>query len=242
MNSNLLRNIIISAVLLTTAFFWYSNRPNQIKTAGLAHNLVYLEKTLNSNATYDELPMLIMLHGAGDTPDNFLSWYDDFKTPVRLIAFQGPFDYGRGYTWSGQNGVKDTVSVTESINASIEELLDKYPTKGKPVVFGFSRGAILAYYLAISSEQYSYIVPVSGYLDTQLLPAEAKPYFDYPAVFAFHGTRDQVISIARDRSSIQRLQAINIKASLEEYSSNHLPGEQMQQAIKEQISTLLSEL
>lgn len=242
MNSNFLRISIFIAVLITAGLYWYYHRPHRIETPGLTHHLVYLEKTINSQSNRDELPMLIMLHGAGDTAENFLSWYDDFKAPVRIIVFQGPFDYGRGYTWAGRKGVEDTVSVAQSINASINELLDTYPTKGKPMVFGFSRGAILAYYLAISSEQYSYVVPVSGYLDTQLLPAETGTYFEYPGIYAFHGTRDQVISIAQDRSSIQSLQRLNIKATLAEYPSRHLPDEQMQQAIKQQISSLLSEL
>jgi len=242
MNSNILRTILILVVLLTAAIFWVSNRPNQIEATGLTYNLKYLEKTLNSNDSYNELPMLIMFHGAGDTPENFLSWYDDFKIPVRLIVFQGPFDYGRGYTWSGKNGVEDTVSVAQSIHASISELLDRYPTKGKPVVFGFSRGAILAYYLAISSEQYSYVVPVSGYLDKQLLPLEDAQYYEFAEIVAFHGTQDQIIPITRDRNSIQSLQMLNIKASLDEYASNHLPNDKMYQDIKTRITELLSNL
>lgn len=242
MNANLQRNVIILFVCVIIIYFWYDNKPSKIKTNGLAYNLEYLEKTLNSNGRNDELPMLIMLHGAGDTTENFLSWYEDFKIPVRLIVFQGPFDFGRGYTWSGTDGTKDTVNVAKSIHASIDELTEKYPTKGKPVVFGFSRGAILAYYMSVSSSRYSYVVPVSGYLDAQLAPEEPDPYTEYPEVIAFHGTADQVISINRDRRSIKLLQGLNYKASLNEYSSNHLPNETMQHAIKEQISTLLSNL
>jgi len=242
MNSSVIRNILVLLLTVTIIYFWFSDKPNQIETPGLAYNLSYIEKTLNSDQQYRELPMLIILHGAGDTSENFLSWYDDFKNPVRMIAFQGAFDFGRGYTWSGAKRTEDLVQVAKSIHASIKELTDKYPTKGKPMVFGFSRGAVLAYYLSVSSDQYSYVIPVAGYLDPQLIPEESDPYIEYPEIIAFHGTKDQLIPISKDRQSVRQLQDLNYKVALNEYSSRHLPDEIMQRAIKKQISILLEKL
>jgi predicted esterase len=49
-------------------------------------------------------------------------------------------------------------------------LLERFPTEGKPIVLGFSSGAILAYYMAAyHGEDFSYVFPLSGRLPGEIL-------------------------------------------------------------------------
>jgi predicted esterase len=67
------------------------------------------------------LPMLISLHGDGDTPGNFYDTaLDLFKTPARIILLKAPKSYsgGRAWPWDAA-GVQEASSASHGVTITL---------------------------------------------------------------------------------------------------------------------------
>src|SRR5690242_29777 len=52
--------------------------------------LDYVERTTQGAAMDAELPLLIVVHGLGDTPETFIRMFDDVEPAVRVVAPRAP--------------------------------------------------------------------------------------------------------------------------------------------------------
>lgn len=165
------------------------------------------------------LPMLIALHGNGDTPSNFhQTALNELTVPARVILFEAPLPYGRGSAWPWS--VEEFNQYGDPLAEAIKLLTNQYPTTAKPVLLGFSGGGAMAYYQSIThGYDYSFIFPISGQL-SQLQLGNTTP--DTGAkVFAYHGTNDSVVSIGGGKSAVNLLKANEIEVQLTEFSGGH---------------------
>ena len=160
--------IIIALVVLLGLAKWWFTDPT-IKGLSNDVSFSYIVKYSGNSGSSDTLPMLVVLHGNGDTPKNFYETaLDQLNTPARIVLLQGPFDQGGGsaWPWNADNFAQYGKGVSEA--ASL--LAVKFPTIQKPVLLGFSGGGMMAYYQAIKhGDSYSYIFPVSGQLSPDLI-------------------------------------------------------------------------
>ncbi|MEC4677162.1 MAG: hypothetical protein VST69_00210, partial [Nitrospirota bacterium] len=201
----------------------------------------YIVKYSGDSGRGDALPLLVALHGNGDTADNFYDTaLDQFNIPARIILIQGPIPYGRGnaWPWSPDDFKQYGTAVTEAVDA----LSLKYPTLGKPILFGFSGGGMMAYYQAVKhGNRYSYIFPVSGQLSKDLLGDEV---FNVGAqVIAFHGLNDSIVSISGGRSAVNLLRENGADVSISEFKGGHqgiftVMKSKITETIEEKIASL----
>ena len=195
--------------------------------ATAALDLDLIEFTTAGADAAQALPLVLALHGLGDRPENFGTWLRELPVAARVYALRAPQAWGQGFSWfqpTSRSGPADPDTLgpraeeaTGRILANLDRLLARRPTRGKPVVVGFSQGGMLAFALAARSpERFAGVFPVSGVLATSIEPAAAPA--SAPRLLAFHGVDDARVPIALGRLSVERFRAQGWTAELREYS------------------------
>jgi phospholipase/carboxylesterase len=193
----------------------------------------YIERASDGAKLEDPLPMLVLLHGKADTPEVMLREFANVHAPARLIVPRGvpldsipvgPFNHGFGW-WSIHTRVADDQSfgaaaaeASRRMGVFIHRLLREKPTLGKPVLVGFSQGAIITYTISVQEpDLLSIAFPLSGMLPLSLIPEAWPAGKPKPIIHAFHGIRDPIVRIDQDRESVSRLNSLGVPATLREY-------------------------
>ena len=179
----------------------------------------YLVKHSGQGGSSETLPMLIALHGDGDTVGGFYeSLLRDLQVKARIILIKAPIVHECGNVWpfSADQYVEYGGVFSEAVDA----LTIKYPTVNKPVLLGFSGGGAMAYYQAIKyGDCFSYIFPVSGLMTKeQLGDGLIKPSAN---VCAYHGKSDEVVSFSAGKVAVKLLKKKGINVSFTEFESGH---------------------
>lgn len=180
----------------------------------------YLVKYTGGAKEKRRLPMLIALHGNGDTPEHFFETaLDTLKVPARVILLKGPVKQGlrTAWPWTPQ----DHLRFGQALSEVVPKLTRKYRTVGKPVLFGFSGGGMMAYdQAATAGDQYSAIFAVSGRLSKADLAG--RPLRTGAPVTAYHGQSDNVVSIGGAKEAVQLLEEAGATVDWHEVKGGHL--------------------
>jgi phospholipase/carboxylesterase len=175
------------------------------------------------------LPMLVLLHGKHGSPENISAAFANLAAPARIIAVRGA-PLGQGYVFwdleqTGLTGdglarafAGEASEAARRVSALVRRLERERPTLGKPVVAGFSQGAIVSYALAMRDPDISHaFFPLSGLLPLSLAPAAWPADAPRPNIHAFHGVRDDIVPIEGDRLSVAELAGLGVPARLSEF-------------------------
>lgn len=178
-------------------------------------------------------PLLLLLHGIGSNEDDLhgLTPYLDERFVIvsaRAPLTLGPMSYGWfniEYTPSGL--VADLAQAAESYRLLlkfIDELIEQYqPSNGQVYLLGFSQGAMMSLYIALSDPaKVAGVVALSGRLPAPVLDHLAAPAAlrDLP-VLVTHGTLDPVIPIVFARETRARLEELPLALTYREYEMGH---------------------
>jgi phospholipase/carboxylesterase len=194
-----------------------------LPTAGSIH---YVERILGDAEPDEALPMIVAIHGLGDDPENFAHLFDAFPERARLILPRGIDEYADGgWSWFPiRAGDRNVEALAGGIKTSADRLAEALavlekarPTRGTPIVTGFSQGGMLAFTLAVHHPNVTgSAVPVGGWLPPPLWP-EKKANLPYPAIVALHGTADTAVRYETTRESIDHLNKVGIAVELKSY-------------------------
>jgi phospholipase/carboxylesterase len=206
----------------------------------------YVEVMIGDPAPGQSVPLIFGLHGFGDRPEMFGRLFaSEFPIAARLVFPRGVTAEGEGFSWfpipvAGQidsssiveGGVRDA---GERIAVLIERLADEHPLAGKPVVFGYSQGGILSFYLAAQHpELVTAVVPLAGFLPASLL-GTAVP----AATYAFHGAEDELIPVEAARATVRAFVDHGGIATLVEYPRvRHQFGLAQMRAVRQKVVDL----
>jgi phospholipase/carboxylesterase len=196
----------------------------KLQTAG---SLQYLEIVLGGAQPDEPLPMIVAIHGLGDAPENFAHLFDTFTEKARLVLPRGvdPSE-GGGWSWfplrardADVDGLsRGIASSADAIAEAIAELKSQRPTRGAPIVTGFSQGGMLAFAVAARHpEVVGAALPIGGWLPPPLVPQSLREGVKYPPIHAFHGTEDVAVKYAPTVASVQALTALGVPAELHTY-------------------------
>jgi phospholipase/carboxylesterase len=172
------------------------------------------------------LPMLIAIHGLGDTPENFKDIVADLPATARVIVPRGVDPIGDGFSWfaiRARSG--DVAGLSQGIAASgdrlaalVRELQRTRPTTGLPVVTGFSQGGMLSFELAVHHpDLFSLAVPVGGWLPPPLWPSSLPEGRKLPKIVALHGEADPTVKFPPTREAVEHLEKLGWPATLKHY-------------------------
>lgn len=188
--------------------------------------LRYLERTTGGASTSEPLPLIIAIHGRGDSPERYLRLFEGFPLKARVITPFGPDPYQGGYSWfpstsprlNLDNVASGTERASHRLAALITSLTHKKPTVGRPIVTGFSQGGMLSFTLAVlHPEVLGEAYPIAGLLAPLHWPSSWAAGKVQPKLVSFHGDADHVVPFAVDKQSVEKLQAIGFSASLRTY-------------------------
>ena len=212
-----MNKLLIIFFFLLFAQWWFADPTISVPTNDVTFS--YIVKYPEVSNKNERLPMLVALHGNGDTPYNFYTAaLDELSIPVRVILLEGPIKKGTGYAWPWTS--EDFNQYGKAVNEAIELLTDKYPTIQKPVLLGFSGGAMMAYYQALKhGDSYSSIFPISGKFSNEFLDDNSTRIG--AKVYSFHGKNDQVISINGGRNALNILKRNGVSIKLVEFDGDH---------------------
>lgn len=171
----------------------------------------------------EPLPLVVAIHGMGDRPERWRGVLDELPGPVRLVLPRAPEPYGEGFTWfaypprSVEAMSGEIERAADRLASLLAKLRAERPTRGKPIVLGFSQGGFLSFALAVRhGDAIAVALPVAGGLPPPLWPSGAAAPGQAP-IFAFHGTADAMVPIGPTRDAVARLTSLGFRVELKEH-------------------------
>jgi phospholipase/carboxylesterase len=195
--------------------------PREGEAGGIHYRLLHTAGA----AAESELPLIVAIHGLGDHPDRF-ALLDGYPAPARVVYPRGLSPHGSGYSWfridvgrataPGPETVEGVAAAADALARMIAELARRFPTRGKPIVTGFSQGGMLSFALAARHPAaVAAALPLAGYLPAPLWPSSAPE--PTPPIMALHGADDPLIPVAAARDTVAGLRKVGFRAELVEY-------------------------
>lgn len=190
----------------------------------------YLEFVTAGADPEAELPMIIAIHGLGDSPEGFRGLLERFEQPARVILPRGLDAHGPGWSWfpvrvsdvSDDDLQQLAVGIERAADAlvpAIEQLTAQRPTTGKPIVTGFSQGGMLSFALAIQHPQlFSAAFPLGGWLPEPLWPGPASADTPMIPILAFHGDADARVPYPATVAAVAHLEQAGYRVQLRSYA------------------------
>jgi phospholipase/carboxylesterase len=187
--------------------------PSQ-QTVGGVHFVELFERDANNTS-----PLLVGLHGRGDTAERFAGAWHNFPAKLEIALALAPLPYADGREWFAwppamtDDALADAVSAAE---AKLWPAIAELAHGRKVLISGFSQGAVLAYVMAVRHpDAVAYAFPIAGRMPDKLLP---RGNVRTAPVYALHGTADDTIGIDASREAIAAFKAVGATAELHEFS------------------------
>ncbi|MGO9666064.1 MAG: alpha/beta hydrolase, partial [Polyangia bacterium] len=168
--------------------------------------------------------------------------FQGLRTKARIIApyadaQNGHFGWYRGE--SSAAGAPGPRRAAETLVPFLGQMHDAWPSVGKPIVVGYSQGAIVAMTLAITApKSLSAVVSISGRLPPALF-REARKTAPGPTIEIFHGERDRAVPFAACKESVAVLKAAGFSTKAHFYPD---VGHKMSRSEAQEILTTLERL
>lgn len=213
--------------------------------AGEAAGIEYFELITGDAERGATLPMVIAIHGLGDTPENFANLFAGFDRPVRVILPRGiDANETGGWSWfpfrardPDIDALAESIALAaDALAPAIAELTEQRPTRGKPIITGFSQGGMLTSILAIEHpELFDHAISIGGWLPPPRWP-KGKPPADAPTLIELHGDIDKAVAFEPTRAAIEHLQGHGWPAELHLYPGT---GHAIPPAMHDELESLL---
>lgn len=209
----------------------------------------YLEFVTGGADPESPLPMIIAIHGLGDSPQNFRALLEEFDRPARVILPRALDAHDEGWSWFPIRARdRDVEALAQGIDRAadalapaIAQLCQQRPTIGKPIVTGFSQGGMLSFALAVQhGDLFAAALPIGGWLPEPLWPPDGNP--KAPPIFAFHGDADVAVRYEPTKLACDHLNGLGYRVELETYVgighmiSNDIRADLMK-VLREQLPT-----
>lgn len=170
-----------------------------------------------------ELPLVVAVHGLGDRPDRF-RLFRGYPHPLRVVRPRGTSPHGGGFSWfdvkvDDVDRAETVVSLRQAgdrLARFLTALRRAHPTKGKPILTGFSQGGMLSFTVgARHPEAIAVAIPLAGWLPPPITPEQAPA--GAVSIFALHGEEDPILPLAPTERSVAALREAGFDAHLTTY-------------------------
>ena len=189
--------------------------------------LPYIEIVTGGAAADAALPLIIALHGRGDTAEAFASLFRELDVPARIAILRPPRPWGGGQAWflgarahaENRSAIAaELLGLADRVVATAEAIRASRPTRGRAVVMGFSQGGMLAWAIAVKHPRaFAAIFPLAGFLFPEMLERVRVDAAAMPPIVAFHGDADPLVPLDEDRKGVRALEKRGGRAELRVY-------------------------
>jgi phospholipase/carboxylesterase len=187
----------------------------------VAPTIPFVERVTGGASATDRLPLVVAMHGFGDTPEAFVGVFDGMPTRARVVALRAFDSWSGGWSWfrpgldpNGPEFAHTVEAAAHRIARAIREIAVARPSCRSIVVTGFSQGAMLSYTLAaLEPDVATRFVPVAGRLGAAIA-IDPRRGGD---VRALHGDADARVPIDDSRAAVSRFAEAGRDAHLETY-------------------------
>ena len=195
-----------------------------------------LTHTLYEPAGSGPHPTLVVLHGYGANANDLIALAPYLGGgAMQMICPQGPLTVPigpgmSGFGWfpltgGGQLFDGDAIARTaDEVRAFLAEAERRYAIDPRKLVLGgFSQGGVLAYLIALEEPtRFAGLVALSSWLPPPLVQT-LKPNADRRQLptLVQHGSRDEVINVARARQSVESLRELGVPLTYREHDMGH---------------------
>jgi phospholipase/carboxylesterase len=176
----------IATVAVVSAAMRGSNCTDVGPAGGTIAGVPYLERLRGGASPNENLPMVVVLHGLGGTPDGYAGGFGGIGK-ARLILPQGAYEGGGGFKW-WERGLHDITldeqpgdveqwrAASLRLSEFIRQVTHCRPTIGRPIITGGSQGGEASLLVATQHrKQVSYAVSVNGDMPPQFWYADMAP-------------------------------------------------------------------
>ena len=186
--------------------------------------------------TEENPPLLMLIHGYGSNENDLFAFAEFLHPSLMVVSLRAPhslqmtghawysihFDAEQG-KWSDD---EEAIGSRELVLQFLDELLEIHPYDRSQVhLLGFSQGAILSYGLGLTyPKRFASVIALSGYLNENItqLP-EPK---DAPALYAAHGSLDEVVPYDWGQRSAELLQQKGFAIQFDAFPVGHTVGQE----------------
>lgn len=219
---------------------------------GQLEGLSYVETITAGADEGSELPMLIALHYMTGSPATSIEDYGGVDVPVRLLSLKGPYPFEDGYSWfpdgyyelDAASQVEVTVSVSDRVARFIRAAIQAFPTRGKPILTGYSQGADLTHMIALREPGLILAgIPMGGRFPAAWLDA-APAGAELPSqITLFHGAADKAVDVSESVAAVTYYTANGVSVVLHTYAGvGHSYPAQMKLDFQEVIARLVESM
>ena len=220
-----------------------SPRARELQRAG---DLYYIELVTGGAAETAQLPLIIALHGLGDEPASFGGLFSGFEFPARFALMRAPDASGPGYSWfafTGGDLEKPAAGIrkaADQVAFAARQIAREHPTRGLPIVTGFSQGGALSFAVAVlHPDEIGAAFPVGGWLPRELQPQKGtRNAARGPKVVALHGEADGRIPAQAARDAVSSLERAGYAVELITFAG---VGHGMPSDVRMQLHALLAD-
>jgi phospholipase/carboxylesterase len=214
---------------------------------GAVGDQAFLEVVIGTDDVDAPLPLVVALHGFGDAPRVPEQPYLSMRRAFRIILPRGPIALGNGFAWSAirvRDGRPDDLATAigaalPRVLATLDTVRSVRPTRGSPIVVGFSQGGIVALALAAAHPQrVGLVLPMAAWLPPALEPG---PTPAAPPVRAIHPRDDERIPLAPTEALVARLRAAGWHATLEVVEGTHAMSPAIEAFVARELDRALAD-
>ena len=176
-------------------------------------------------------PLLIGLHGWGDTADNFIML--DRKFPQMNFIFaapEAPYEFGAGSNigyswiegWEKPEIFEKSVILTEEYILQVISYITSIYNISDVYLMGFSQGCWITYYVGIKNpELFSGLLCFGGELPMDILGKNAIASAHELPIFIVHGKNDSVIPLEMGKSAFTILNENDYTCDMHVFEGAH---------------------
>jgi phospholipase/carboxylesterase len=194
-----------------------------------AEPLPFLELVTRGANQAAELPLIVALHGRGDTAEAFAALFGQLPVAARVVIPRAPHTWRSGQAWflkartepgNSARIAAELLALSDRVAATAAAVRASRPTRGPTVVMGFSQGAMLTWATAVRHpDKFAAAFPVAGFLFPEMIEGGPRPLAParLPPIVAFHGTVDPLVDVAEDRRGADLLIKRGARVDLRTY-------------------------
>ena len=179
-----------------------------------------------------EYPLVVGLHGYGDSPENFVSYWEFFDEPDFIYACpRGPYTFldnnVTAYSWfkqyeEGYDVLELDLLSTEYVISLVDDLKERYLISDV-FLFGFSQGCAMTWMTGLTHpEEFTGLIGFGGRLDTTSIGASSWGDVSGLNAFVANGTLDQAVGVEEGMAAVEILENLGIETVFSSWVGGHV--------------------